>query len=388
MFYGQRHYLCDGNRCTWFGEDWRVMNKRSVSTMVLVCLTCLLSFVPARIVFAEEQTAHVEGKVTFNDDNDTRSERPSSLTVLVGTGRKSDGVLSTDDFEPGTCEAIKLCTLNDSNGWTYSAEVPQRDESGEDLVPVVSLVFPADSSELPPYIATKSGFDFSLSYHPLKFDIPFTIQWNDDNNADGIRPKSASFGVDYSGYGARTVWVAKEDNREPVTDLTLTDMPLYTISTVWNVGGGKSLAIHKTIGSLAISAQIAGTNIKVGSTVESGGYSFTLSETSDEYGIPSYKVVAVHQSKTGATEGPENNVNAGSDSLTDMKTDDSANNDQKNNSVVNDHFGKTDVKTTSKSADSQSGLPKTGDASIFVFVSVLMVGAAFALIGVRLFGLC
>lgn len=60
------------------------MNRRRICLSTLVLIACCLFLVPARAVFADETMTHIEGTVSFDDDNNSRGLRPDSLTVLVG----------------------------------------------------------------------------------------------------------------------------------------------------------------------------------------------------------------------------------------------------------------------------------------------------------------
>lgn len=48
------------------------MNKRRFSMGMLALIACCLFLVPARTVFADETMTHIEGTVSFDDDNNLR----------------------------------------------------------------------------------------------------------------------------------------------------------------------------------------------------------------------------------------------------------------------------------------------------------------------------
>lgn len=361
------------------------MNRRRICLSTLVLIACCLFLVPARAVFADETMTHIEGTVSFDDDNNSRGLRPDSLTVLVGVGPKSKGIQMGDEFDPSTCEAVKACVVNADSNWTYSADVPSRDSYDNELVPVASFLFDSNTAKdnLPPYAVSKDGLNFNLLYRPLKFDIPVTIKWNDGNNADGTRPTSASFGVEGGSGGATTVWRAQGNNTDPVTDLSLSDMSLYTLSTVW-VDFGSSHCIHKTFSKWTTYARIGGKELVLGSTVESDGYSYTMTEHIDKDNVPSYEIIAVHQPKASG------GMDTGSGTETDNKPGSTIPDNQKPNDQVKPGSDekkkddKKDGKPASRPNQQNSALPKTGDSSIAAALLFVAAGAALTSLGLSL----
>lgn len=359
------------------------MNKRRFFMGMLALIACCLFLVPARTVFADETMTHIEGTVSFDDDNNSRGLRPESLTVLVGVGPKSKGIQTGDEFDPSTCEAVKACVVNADSNWAYSADVPSKDSYGNELVPVSSFLFDASTAKdnLPPYAVSKDGMNFNLLYRPLKFDIPVTIKWNDGNNADGTRPASASFGIEDGGNGVVTLWRAKDSNTDSTTDLSLTDISLYTISTVWT-DFGSNHCVHKTFSKWTTYARIGGVELNLGSAVESDGYSYTMTEHIDKDNVPSYEIIAVHQPKAS------NETSSGTE--TDNKPGGTIPDNQKPNDQVkpaageNKNDDKKDGKTAPKSSQQNSALPKTGDSSIAAALIFVVAGVALTSLGIAI----
>ena len=361
------------------------MNKRRFSMGMLALIACCLFLVPARTAFADETMTHIEGTVSFDDDNNLRGQRPESLTVLVGVGPKAKGIQTGDEFDPSTCEAIKACVVNANNNWTYSADVPQRDSYGNELVPVASFLFDANTAKdnLPPYAVSKDGLNFNLLYRPLKFDIPVTIKWNDGNNADGTRPTSASFGIEGGGMGATTLWRAQGNNTDAFNDLSLSDFPLYTLSTVW-AGSGSNYCVNKTFSKWTTYARIGETELVLGSTVEKAGYSYTMTEQMDKDNVPSYEIVAFHQPKSSggssAGTGTDTNNKPGGTIPDNQKPDEQvkpAADENKTDKKKND-------KASTKPEQKTSELPRTGDSSIAAAVIFVAAGAVFTFLGISL----
>ena len=361
------------------------MNRRRICLSMLVLIACCLFLVPARTVFADEAMAHIEGTVSFDDDNNSRGLRPESLTVLVGVGPKSKGIQAGDEFDPSTCEAVKACVVNADSNWTYSADVPQKDSYGNELAPVASFLFDSSTAndDLPPYAVSKDGLNFNLLYRPLKFDIPVTIKWNDDNNADGTRPASASFGIEGGGKGAVALWGAQGNNTDAFNDLSISDFSLYTSSTVW-AESGSSYCVNITFSKWTTYARIGGKELVLGSTVESDGYSYTMTEHINEDNVPSYEIIAVHQPKASGGTG------TGGGSETDNKPSGTIPDNQKPNEQVKPATGenktdrKKDDKTSPKPDQKSSELPKTGDSSlvaalIFAFAGVVLISQGISI---------
>ena len=361
------------------------MNIRRFFMSMLALVACCLFLVPARTVFADETMTHIEGTVSFDDDNNSRGLRPDSLTVLVGVGPKSKGIQMGDEFDPSTCEAVKACVVSAGSNWTYSADVPSRDSYGNELAPVASFLFDSNTAKdnLPPYAVSKDGLNFNLLYRPLKFDIPVTIKWNDGNNADGTRSASASFGIESGGRGATTLWRAQGNNTDSSNDLSISDFPLYTVSTVW-AESGSSYCVNKTFSKWTIYARIGGKELVLGSTVENDGYSYTMTEHIDKDNVPSYEIIAVHQPKTSGGS------DAGSGNETDNKPGGIIPDSQKPNEQVKPGTdeNKTDKKKDGKAApkpdQNTSELPKTGDSSTAAVVIFVATGVVFTCLGIFL----
>lgn len=361
------------------------MNRCRICLSMLVLIACCLFLVPARSVFADEAMTHIEGTVSFDDDNNSRGLRPESLTVLVGVGPKSKGIQTGDEFDPSTCEAVKACVVNADNNWTYSADVPQKDSYGNELAPVASFLFDSSTANdgLPPYAVSKDGLNFNLLYRPLKFDIPVTIKWNDGNNADGTRPVSAAFGIEGGGKGATTLWRARGNNTDAFNDLSISDFPLYTLSTVW-AESGSSYCVNKTFSKWTTYARIGGKELILGSTVESDGYSYTMTEHIDKDNVPSYEIIAVHQPKaSGGTD-------TGSGTETDNKPGGTIPDNQTPSGQVKPAAGenkddeKKDGKTAPKSSQQNSALPKTGDTSAAATLIFVVAGVMLTFLGLSL----
>lgn len=356
------------------------MNKRRFFMSMLVLIACCLFLVPTRTIFADETMTHIKGTVSFDDDNNSRGQRPESLTVLVGVGPKSKGIQTGDEFDPSTCEAVKVCVVSADNNWAYSADVPSRDSYGNELVPVSSFLYDASAAKdsLPPYAASKDGMNYNLLYRPLKFDIPVTIKWNDGNNADGTRPASASFGIEGGGMGATALWGAQGNNTDAISDLSIIDFPLYTFSSVW-AESGSSYCVNKTFSKWTAYARVGSKELALGSTVESDGYSYTMTEHINKDNVPSYEIVAVHQPKTS------NEPSGGTETGGGTETDNQKPNEQvKPATDENKTDKKKDDKASPKLDQKSSELPKTGDSGIVTALIFVVAGVVLTSLGISI----
>lgn len=362
------------------------MNRRRICLSMLVLIACCLFLVPARTVFADETMTHIEGTVSFDDDNNSRGLRPDSVPIIVATRRADEP--SSWDMDFGGTKTRKVCYASDSTNWKYDADIPSVDENGNALVPVVSIVYSPDApdTELPPYAVTKSGYDFKMTYRPHEFDIHIVIKWNDANNIDRVRPGSLRGAVDYPGasvtMGMVTVWRSQEENTAAETDCSFKNQKLYGRRSTYNDGFGNTFSSCGTFTNWDVSLDLGGTVLVNGSTVTDGNYSYTMTEHIDENNVPSYEIVAVHQpKKSDETGGGTETGNKPGGTIPDNQKP----NDQvKPASDENKKDEKKDGTPASKPNQQNSALPKTGDGSIAVVLVFVAAGVALASLGISL----
>lgn len=98
------------------------MNTRRFFMGMLVLAACCLFLVPVRTVFADETMTHIEGTVSFDDDNNSRGLRPDSVPVIVATRIADEPSYGELDF--GGTKTQKLCYVSDATNWKYDADIP------------------------------------------------------------------------------------------------------------------------------------------------------------------------------------------------------------------------------------------------------------------------
>ena len=364
------------------------MNRSRICLSMLVLIACCLFLVPARTVFADETMTHIEGTVSFGDDNDSRGQRPESVPIVVATRRADRPASWEGDF--GDSKTQKICYVSDSTNWKYDADIPTVDEDGNALAPVVSVVYSPDApdSELPPYAVTKSGYDFRMTYCPQIYDINIAIKWNDAHNADRVRPVSLAGSVGYPNsagtVGLTTLWKSQDENNSSETVCAFKNQKLYGRRTTYNDRFGATFSTCQTYANWNVSLDFGGTTLVNGSTVTDGNYSYTMTEHIGKDNVPSYEIVAVHQPKSSGGSG------TGSGTETDNKPGGIIPDNQKPNEQVkpatdeNKTDKKKDDKVSPKPEQKTSALPKTGDSSIASTVIFVAAGAAFAFLGISL----
>ena len=123
------------------------------------------------------ETVEIAGAKTWNDENDADGIRPAQITVVL---RANGSYLDR--------RTVTAANADENGRWTYDfGTYPKYDESGAEIEYVVSENAVAD------YTATVNGFDITNTHtpqqtEPEKIVVTGAKVWNDENNADGIRP--------------------------------------------------------------------------------------------------------------------------------------------------------------------------------------------------------
>ena len=123
------------------------------------------------------ETTEVEVTKVWNDNDNQDGKRPASVTVvLMADGEKVD-TIEIKAAEDGT--------------WTGKFENLPVYSSGKEIVYTVAEVLPEDSD----YTASVDGFTITNTDAPDKTSVTVTKAWDDNNDQDGIRPKSVTLAL-------------------------------------------------------------------------------------------------------------------------------------------------------------------------------------------------
>ena len=126
-------------------------------------------YVPAPTPEPEEEFIDIPVTKTWVDNNNQDGNRPASVTVS----------LLANGTEVATAE------LSEGSGWAATfAGMPVRDEEGNEILYTVS------EAPVEWYVSSVSGYDIINTYTPEYTTATVSKVWNDDNDAQKIRPTS------------------------------------------------------------------------------------------------------------------------------------------------------------------------------------------------------
>ena len=113
-------------------------------------------------------TTEVSGSKTWDDKEDQDGKRPDSITIrLYADGKQVDAV-----------------TVTAEEGWKWNfTNLPKYENGSEIRYTITEDVVPGYQSEV-------DGMDVTNHYTPGQINIPVTKNWQDKDDADGIRPDS------------------------------------------------------------------------------------------------------------------------------------------------------------------------------------------------------
>ncbi|MDQ8758704.1 Cna B-type domain-containing protein, partial [Streptococcus ruminantium] len=144
----------------------------------------------------------IEGKKTWNDNNDQDGKRPKSIKVNL--------------LANGTIVQTKEVTAE--NDWSYKfSGLDQHDKDGEKIVYTVS------EEKVDGYETKVEGTNITNTHTPETTQVSGTKTWNDNNDQDGKRPKSITVNLLADGKVVQSQEVTAANNWE----YTFTDLPKY-----------------------------------------------------------------------------------------------------------------------------------------------------------------
>ena len=113
-------------------------------------------------------TTEVSGSKTWDDADDQDGKRPDSITIrLYANG-----------------EQVKVVTVTEEDGWKWNfTNLPKYENGSEIRYTITEDVVLGYQSEV-------DGMDVTNHYTPGQINIPVTKNWQDKDDADGIRPDS------------------------------------------------------------------------------------------------------------------------------------------------------------------------------------------------------
>ena len=152
------------------------------------------------------ETTEVEGKKTWNDENDQDGIRPDSITVkLLANGKEVDG---------------KKQKVTSEDGWKYKFEKLPKYSKGE------LIEYTVEEEKVTGYEAKVDDKNNITNTHkPETIKVSGEKTWEDEDNQDGIRPESITITLLADGKEVKdsTKKVTKADNWK----YEFTDLPKY-----------------------------------------------------------------------------------------------------------------------------------------------------------------
>ncbi|BDD41425.1 Cna B-type domain-containing protein [Streptococcus ruminantium] len=144
----------------------------------------------------------IEGKKTWNDNNDQDGKRPKSIKVNL--------------LANGTIVQTKEVTAE--NDWSYKfSGLDQHDKDGEKIVYTVS------EEKVDGYEMKVEGTNITNTHTPETTQVSGTKTWVDNNDQDGKRPQSITVNLLADGKVVQSQEVTAANNWE----YTFTDLPKY-----------------------------------------------------------------------------------------------------------------------------------------------------------------
>ncbi|MGI5888934.1 MAG: Cna B-type domain-containing protein, partial [Oscillospiraceae bacterium] len=147
----------------------------------------------------KEKLTSLSGTKTWDDSENQDGMRPSSITVRL----LADGQPALD--EDGN--AITK-TVTASDGWEYTfSDIPEWNDDG------TKISYTVTEDSVPDYTVSYSGNDITNSYTPGKTSITVVKSWDDNSNADGVRPDSVTVHLFADGEDTGKTVTLNEDNQ-------------------------------------------------------------------------------------------------------------------------------------------------------------------------------
>ena len=142
------------------------------------------------------ETINIPVTKVWNDNNNQDGKRATEVTIKL----LADGV-----------ETGKTLVLNESNSWKGTFTGLPKKANGVDIVYTIKEE-PVPSGYTVAITGDTTGFTVTNTYSPEKINIPVTKIWQDDADADKIRPESITVNLKKGTEVIDTVELNKENN--------------------------------------------------------------------------------------------------------------------------------------------------------------------------------
>ncbi len=141
------------------------------------------------------ETVDVNGSKTWVDNDDQDGKRPESITIH----------LLADE------EVVDTVTVTEEDGWAWSFTGLDKYDADDN-----EITYSITEDEVDNYTTEVNGYDVTNTYESTpeteKTSVSVKKEWNDSNNADGIRPESVNVELYKNGESTGRVLVLNEDN--------------------------------------------------------------------------------------------------------------------------------------------------------------------------------
>lgn len=161
-------------------EGYRIDNGSSIATGGYLDsnknANLSLNYVEEEVV--EEEFVDIPVTITWNDNNDIDGNRPSDVTIRL----YADGV----EVDNHVCSSV--------GSWSYTfTEKPRYTENEDEYNYTVNI------DDIPSYSESVNGYNITLDYYPEVTSKSVSIVWNDDYNAQNLRPSSVAVSLSVNG---------------------------------------------------------------------------------------------------------------------------------------------------------------------------------------------
>lgn len=193
-------------------------------------MTLFSQYRPLSLPEAEEEFIDIPTSITWNDNNNTDLNRPANVTIRL----YADGA----EVDSHVCSSAE--------NWSYTfTEKPRYQEDG-----FTEIIYSTNIDAIAMYHSNINGYDIVCTYDPEVTSTSVSKTWNDNNNAQNLRPSSLAMSLSNGSEIVQVVilnelnnWTATVDNLPTVVNgqsvnYTWTEQEItgYTLDTVQQQG--------------------------------------------------------------------------------------------------------------------------------------------------------